>query len=79
MNIELLGGNINIYFPGVEKYFPKPKAEGNIFPPPGKQILIFTTRGSIFILLHPVLTSKVKDEAMCEHFNNIFALDLRLR
>jgi len=53
INIEPLVVNINIYFSEGGKYFSQPAASGNIFPPPpGKYILIFPPRGSIFILYH---------------------------
>ena len=62
----------------MRKYFPKPKAEGNIFPPPGKYILEFTTKGSIFILLHPV--PRTKRQRMTQRASIVlFALGLRLR
>jgi len=34
MNIEPLGGNINIYFPGGGKIFPEAEGGGKYFPTP---------------------------------------------
>jgi hypothetical protein len=52
-------GNIKYFSPGVEKYFPKPHAEGKYFPTPGEKYLMFPKHPCVihFVTpLHPAIS-----------------------